>query len=216
MAAICASRAMPRSGAAAARSPRRPRLSPGPRLASPRRQISSRSGGSDSAEGTGRSSGGVGESARDAALRMEQEALDARTAIRLASLRARKDEERAIQQRAVELQKELAIREEGRRRAEETGGRRPTQRKAVRGGRRAAPGDVSRPPRLQNHTLWERSKSPLGGSSEEEPPRLNAQWHRRPKSQPSATLAAAHRSDSRGLHRSGRRPRGRPPHDLNQ
>jgi hypothetical protein len=62
---------------------------------------------------------------------MEQEALDARTAIRLASLRAQKDEERAIQQRAVELQKEMAIREEGRRRAEETGGRRPTQRKAV-------------------------------------------------------------------------------------
>lgn len=73
----------------------------------------------------------MGESARDAALRMEQEALDARTAIRLASLRAQKDEERAIQQRAVELQKEMAIREEGRRRAEETGGRRPTQRKAV-------------------------------------------------------------------------------------
>ena len=54
----------------------------------------------------------MGESARDAALRMEQEALDARTAIRLASLRAQKDEERAIQQRAVELQKEMAIREE--------------------------------------------------------------------------------------------------------
>ena len=125
MAAIYASRVMPRSGVRSP--PRRPRLS-GPRLARPRRQISisSRSGGSDAAEGAGRSSGGVGESARDAALRMEQEALDARTAIRLASLRAQKDEERAIQQRAVELQKEMAIREEGRRRAEETGGRRPT------------------------------------------------------------------------------------------
>ena len=73
----------------------------------------------------------MGESARDAALRMEREALDARTAIRLASLRAQKDEERAIQERAVELEKEMATRAEGRRRAEETGGRRPTQRKAV-------------------------------------------------------------------------------------
>jgi hypothetical protein len=60
---------------------------------------------------------------------MEREALDARTAIRLASLRAQKDEERAIQERAVELEKEMATRAEGRRRAEETGGRRtnPTQ-----------------------------------------------------------------------------------------
>ena len=52
----------------------------------------------------------MGESARDAALRMEREALDARTAIRLASLRAQKDQERAIQERAVELEKEMATR----------------------------------------------------------------------------------------------------------
>ena len=83
-----------------------------------------------SASGPGRDNNNRG-SASDAAYQLQQDALDSRTKLRLAELRAKKDEERVIQDRATELERELQIRAEGRRRAEEIGGRRPTQRKAV-------------------------------------------------------------------------------------
>ena len=79
----------------------------------------------------GREGEGGGGSASEAAVRLQQDALDSRTKLRLANLRAQKDEERAIKERASELERELQIRAEGKRRAEEIGGRRPTQRKAV-------------------------------------------------------------------------------------
>lgn len=85
---------------------------------------------SSSASGPERKGGGGG-SASDAAYQLQQEALDSQTKLRLAKLRAQKEEERAIQERASELERELQIRAEGKRRAEEIGGRRPTQRKAV-------------------------------------------------------------------------------------
>ena len=64
-------------------------------------------------------------------MQLEREALASRTRVRLAALRTQKAEEAALAARAAELEKELAIRAEGRRRAEELGGRRPTQRKAL-------------------------------------------------------------------------------------
>ena len=73
----------------------------------------------------------AGESTADAVLRVQCEALDAETKLRLAELRARKEQERNIAERALELDKEMRIRAEGKRRAEERGGRRPTQRKAL-------------------------------------------------------------------------------------
>ena len=73
----------------------------------------------------------AGESTADAVLRVQCEALDAETKLRLAELRARKEQDRNIAERALELDKEMRIRAEGKRRAEERGGRRPTQRKAL-------------------------------------------------------------------------------------
>ena len=73
----------------------------------------------------------AGESTADAVLRVQCEALDAETKLRLAELRARKEQDRIIAERALELDKEMRIRAEGKRRAEERGGRRPTQRKAL-------------------------------------------------------------------------------------
>ena len=73
----------------------------------------------------------AGESTADAVLRVQCEALDAETKLRLAELRARKEQDRNIAERALELDKEMRIRAEGKRRAKERGGRRPTQRKAL-------------------------------------------------------------------------------------
>lgn len=75
--------------------------------------------------------GAGGGSAGEAASQLQIEALEAQTRLRLARLRTQKEEERAIQSRATELEKEMAIRLEGRKRAEEVGGRRPTQRRAL-------------------------------------------------------------------------------------
>ena len=60
----------------------------------------------------------AGESTADAVLRVQCEALDAETKLRLAELRARKEQDRNIAERALELDKEMRIRAEGKRRAE--------------------------------------------------------------------------------------------------
>ena len=80
--------------------------------------------------GGGGGAEGSAASASEAASQVQRDALHAQTKLRLAELRAQKEAEAAIQERATELNKEMQIRAEGRRRAEEIGGRRPTQRKA--------------------------------------------------------------------------------------
>ena len=74
------------------------------------------------------SSSSSSRSSSDRVLDLQREALESATKLKLAALRAQKEEERLIQARARELEKELAIRAEGRRAAETRGGRRPTQR----------------------------------------------------------------------------------------
>jgi hypothetical protein len=72
-----------------------------------------------------------GESAADAAARLNREALEAKTRIALAETRERIEKRRAIEARAEALEEEMRRREEGARVAEEVGGRRPTQRKCL-------------------------------------------------------------------------------------
>ena len=74
------------------------------------------------------SSSSSSRSSSDRVLDLQREALESATKLKLAALRAQKEEQRLIQARARELEKELAIRAEGRRAAEARGGRRPTQR----------------------------------------------------------------------------------------
>ena len=73
----------------------------------------------------------TGETAVDAAARLNREALEAKTRVALAETRARLEGQKQIQQKASQVEDELRRRELGARVAEEVGGRRPTQRMAL-------------------------------------------------------------------------------------
>lgn len=97
----------------------------------PRRAIDHHRAVTRRAASEGTPNASPGESASEAAARLEREALEAQTRIALAETRARLEREKQIVARAEALEAELRRRDEGARAADKIGGRRPTQRKCV-------------------------------------------------------------------------------------